>query len=96
MSEDQEGQEEPREDSDRLESVRAWGKRNEERAKQLADDLAREREINRRTAIRQAGADPDDWFGQTVMATVERDNISDPDDIAGLVRLARAAATGGQ
>ena len=91
----QEAQAEPQRDSEQLAEVRAWGERNEQRAKELAEELAKEREISRQSAIRQAGVDPTSYFGQSVMAAVERDGISDPEDIAALVRLARADAQGG-
>lgn len=94
MSNQEEPPEEPRQDSDRLEEVRAWGERKEKEAKDLRTQLDEQRTINRSSAIRQAGVDPTSWTGQVVMAAVERDNISDPEDIANLVRILQAENRG--
>jgi hypothetical protein len=94
MADQEEAQEEPRQDSDRLEEVRAWGDRQEKRAKDLESQLADLRQTTRAQAIRQAGVDPSSWTGQAVMAAVEQSNISDPDDISSLVRVIQAENRG--
>lgn len=94
MSDQEEPQEEARPDSDRLAEVRAWGQRNEDRVKDLQSQLDEQRQINRSSAIRQAGVDPESWTGQVVMAAVERDDISDPEDIASLVQVVQAENRG--
>lgn len=90
----QEAQEEPRPDSDRLDQVRAWGERNEKRAKEAEERIIELRQTIATSAIRAAGAPPDSWTEKVVMAAVERDSISDPDDIAALVRVVQAENRG--
>jgi hypothetical protein len=92
---DQEAQEvEARQDSDRLEEVRAWGERKAKEAKDLRDQLDEQRQINRASALRTAGVEPDSWTGRVVMAAVEQNDISDPNDIADLVRVVQAENRG--
>jgi hypothetical protein len=91
--EGQEAQVEPRQDSDRLEEVRAWGERNEKRAKDLEDRLGKMTAAMRRQAITQAGM-TQDYLIEGALALAERDHIDDPNDLANLARVMLAQARG--
>jgi hypothetical protein len=93
--EDQEEQEEPRAESDRFEEVRAAAKRHEKRAKDLESEVAELRKANRAIGLRTVGIDPESYFGRMALDSAEANGLSDPEDVASLVRLARAEARGG-
>jgi hypothetical protein len=92
---DQEEQAEARHDSDKLEEVRAWGKREQERAKDLAAENAQLRQSARAMGLGAAGVDPDSWLGRTVLAAAEANDMTSIEDITNLTRLVQADARGG-
>lgn len=91
---DQEVQEEARHDSDKLEEVRAWGKREEKRAKDLESENAELRNASRVMGLRAADVDPESWLGRTVLEAAGVNNMTSIEDVANLARLIRAEAQG--
>jgi len=80
-------QEEARHDSDKLEEVRAWGKREEKRAKDLEAQNAELRNASRVMGLRAAGVDPESWFGRTVLDAAKANSMDSIEDVANLARL---------
>jgi hypothetical protein len=93
--EDQEDQVVARQNSDKLEEVRAWGERNEKRVKELADENAQLRQSARAMGLRAAEVDPESWLGRTVLAAAEANDMTSIEDITNLTRLVQADARGG-
>jgi hypothetical protein len=91
---DQEVQEEPRQDSDNLAEVRAYGERQARRAKELESENIELRNASRVMGLRAADVDPESWLGRTVLEAAGVNNMTSIEDVANLARLIRAEAQG--
>lgn len=87
-------QEEQEEEARAPKELRDYADRMKADNEQLKVEIAELRTTNRTVAMRQAGLDPNSWTGKSVLAAIEQNNISDPDDIANLVRVVQAEKQG--
>jgi hypothetical protein len=90
----QEAQVEARQDSDNLAEVRAYGERQEKRAKELEAENAELRKASRIMGLRAADVDPESWLGKAVLDSAEMNNLNSIEDITNFARLAQRDAQG--